>query len=633
MNAPFANVKDVAKLVAEMPYEKRVKHKTVYQQLQATAERFPSNPAISYQITSGPKDKNFTLSWSELLGRATQAANYFRSIGIGEKDVIAYLLPTTHETLITLMGGMTAGIVAPINPTLEPEKITALLQQLNAKAVVTIKGFPKTNVGQLTADALKDAPSVKTLIEIDLLPHLSGLKKVIVPLIRPKIKAEHGAAVVDFNEALASQPADKLTFKENLKDRFCAYFHTGGTTGLPKFAQHRFSGVLYQGWLGNTLLMDESDCMICPMPLFHVFAAYPAWASCMASGTHMVMPTPAGYRGDGVFENFWKLVERYKATFIITVPTATAKLMQVPVDADISTLKNAFCGSAPLPVELFKRFQEVTGVEIVEGYGMTEATCLISCNPVDGERKIGSVGIALPYTDVKIMKYDDASGKGAKECKTGEVGEICVDNPGVVTGNTYTDPDKNKDLFVKKSFMRTGDLGRVDKDGYIWITGRAKDIIIRGGHNIDPATIEEALAEHEQVAFAGAIGQPDAHAGELPCAYVELIEGADVDPNELIEFANDRIGDPTARPKYLEILEELPKTAVGKVFKPELREYAIKRVYNEALQEAGLPCTVAAVIEDKKRGQVAQITKSGDASDADVKKALGGFIRPWEWAS
>ncbi len=632
MTAPFANVKDVEKLVKEMPYSKRVKHKTVYQQLEATAKKFPDNPAVSYQITSGPKDKNFTLSWSDVLGRVNQCANYFRSIGIGENDVVAYLLPTTHETLITMLGGMTAGIVAPINPTLEPEKITALLQQLNAKAVVTIKGFPKTNVGQLTADALKDAPSVKTLVEIDLLPHLSGAKKVIVPLIRPKIKAEHKAEIVDFNAALESQPADKLTFKENLKDRICAYFHTGGTTGLPKFAQHRHSGVLYQGWLGNTLLMDETDCMICPMPLFHVFAAYPAWTSCMASGTHMVMPTPAGYRGDGVFDNFWKLVERYKATFIITVPTATAKLMQVPVNADISTLKNAFCGSAPLPVELFKRFQEVTGVEIVEGYGMTEATCLISCNPVDGERKIGSVGIALPYTDVKIMKYEDETGKGAKECKADEVGEICVYNPGVIVGNTYTDPDKNKDLFVKKNFMRTGDLGRIDKDGYIWITGRAKDIIIRGGHNIDPATIEEALAEHEQVAFAGAIGQPDAHAGELPCAYVELIEGADVSPDELMAFANERIGDPTARPKYLEIVDELPKTAVGKVFKPELRALAITRVYGEALSEAGLNCEVVDVVETKKHGRLAMISNPDNVSKAEVKKVLGGFIRPWEFA-
>ncbi|MEM7242612.1 MAG: acyl-CoA synthetase [Pseudomonadota bacterium] len=631
MNVPFANVKDVQKMVEDMPYAKRMPHKTVYQQLSATAEQFPNNPAISYQITSGPSDKNITLSWSELKEQVTRAANYFRSIGIGEKDVIAYLLPSTHETLITLMGGMVAGIVAPINPTLEPEKISALLTQLDAKAVVTLRPFPKTDVAQLTADALKDAPSVKTLIEIDLVPHLSGLKSFIAPLIRPKLKEEHNVPKVDFNAALATQPGDALTFKENMKDRFCAYFHTGGTTGLPKFAQHRFSGVLYQGWLGSTLLMDETDCMICPMPLFHVFAAYPAWASCMASGTHMVMPTPAGYRGDGVFENFWKLIERYKATFVITVPTAAARLMQIPVDADISSLKNAFCGSAPLPVELFKRFQEVTGVEIVEGYGMTEATCLISCNPVDGERKIGSVGIALPYTDVKIMQYADSSGKGAKEVKTGEVGEICVANPGVVTGNTYTDPDKNKELFVKKSFMRTGDLGRVDKDGYLWITGRAKDVIIRGGHNIDPATIEEALAEHEQVAFAGAIGQPDAHAGELPCAYVELVEGADVDADALIAFANERIGDPTARPKYLEVLDELPKTAVGKVFKPALRESAITRVYNAALEGAGLPCSVTKVIEDKKRGQVACLTKTGDVTDAQVKSALGSFIRPWQW--
>jgi fatty-acyl-CoA synthase len=398
------------------------------------------------------------------------------------------------------------------------------------------------------------------VIEVDLLTHLTPPLKWIVPFVRPKNPAGHKAKVIDFNTALATEPDDELAFAET-GDRFCAHFHTGGTTGMPKIVQHKHSGVLYNGWLGGALLYSANDNVLCPLPLFHVFAAYPIWAGCLASGAHMILPTPAGYRGEGVFDNFWQLIERWQATFFVTVPTAASALMQRPVNADISSLNAVFCGSAPLPVELFRRFQTATGVEILEGYGLSEATCLISVNPKAGLRKVGSVGVILPYTDVKIF-HCDSSGKVLKTMKTEEVGEICVSNPGVVVGATYTDASKNNGLYANKKYLRTGDLGRFDKDGYLWITGRAKDLIIRGGHNIDPAMIEEAMAAHVDVACAGAIGQPDAKAGELPCAYVELIDGATVTLDELIAFAKEHVQERAAVPKYLEIMDELPKTAV-----------------------------------------------------------------------
>ncbi len=630
MRQKFETIADIKALESEMPVEDRWSTETVYEQLCATRDKFPTGDAVSFQLKSGPKDKAVTLSWTDLTKRVTQCANLFRSLGIGENDVVAYLLPTSHETLITLMGGMTAGIVAPINPTLEPEQIAALLKEANAKVLVTMKAFPKTEVAQLAAEAVAQCPCVETIVEVDLLPHLSPPLSWIVPLIRPKVTTEHSAKVIEFNSALASQNADKLDFEEN-GDRFCAHFHTGGTTGMPKVVQHKHSGVLYNGWIGATLLYTSEDVILCPLPLFHVFAAYPIWAGCLMSGAHMVLPTPAGYRGDGVFDNFWKLIERWNVTFMVTVPTAAAALMQRPVDADVSSLSGAFCGSAPLPIELFKRFQAATGVEIIEGYGMSEATCLVSCNPADGERKIGSVGVPLPYTDVKIYGCDDA-GNVTSEMGVDEVGEICVANYGVAVGETYTEASKNDGLFAG-NYLRTGDLGRVDKDGYVYITGRAKDLIIRGGHNIDPAIIEEALAGHDQVAFAGAIGQPDAKAGELPCAYVELVEGATVTLDELVAYAKEHVPERAAVPKHMEILDELPKTAVGKIFKPDLRKSAITRIYDAALEEAGMTARVAQVVEDKKRGLVAQLNK-GDAmaSDADVTNVLGSFIRPWEWA-
>lgn len=324
-------------------------------------------------------------------------------------------------------------------------------------------------------------------------------------------------------------------------------------------------------------------------------------------------------------DNFWKLVERWKISFIITVPTAISAKMQRPIDADVSSVQMAFSGSAPLPLELFRRFEKATGVTLVEGYGLTEATCLVSCNPTDGEKKVGSIGIPFPYCDVRIFK---TTPNGPIEADIDEVGEICVSNPGVFVGNTYTETEKNVDLYYG-DHLRTGDLGRVDADGYLWITGRAKDLIIRGGHNIDPAEIEEALLHHEAVAFAGAIGQPDAHSGEVPCAFVELVDGGKVSEAELLEFCQKHVHERAAMPKHMTIMPELPKTAVGKIFKPDLRKHAITRIYNGALEKAGLPAQVVNVMDDKKRGLVAQVVANG-ADVSDIGQTLGDFVQPWD---
>ncbi|KIC07573.1 AMP-binding protein [Leisingera sp. ANG-M1] len=625
----FSGIADRDALQNEMPWEARELPATLYGLLSRTAGKFPNSKAVSYQIFSGPQDKAETLTWSALKDQVSQAANMFRSLGIGEQDVVAYVLPNCHETLVTMLGGAVAGIVNPINPLLEPEQIASILRETKAKVVVTLRPFPKTDVAQKVAEAVRHAPGVNTVLEVDLNRYLTPPKFWIVPLIRPKLDSRPSHAdYLNFSKEMAKQPKT-LRFADSDGDRVACYFHTGGTTGMPKVAQHKYSGLIYNGWIGHTLLFTEEDNIMCPLPLFHVFAVHVIMMAALASGAHVVFPTPQGYRGEGVFDNFWKLIERWKITFIITVPTAVSALMQREVDADISSVKTAFSGSAPMPMELFKRFEGASGVTIIEGYGLTEATCLVSCNPTDGEKKVGSVGIPFPYTDVRIVKQTN---DGPLECGTDEVGEICVSSPGVFAGNTYTEADKNADLYYQDTHLRTGDLGRIDEDGYLWITGRAKDLIIRGGHNIDPAEIEEALLGHEAVAFAGAIGQPDSHAGELPCAFVELVEGASVSEAELLEYCKVHVHERAAIPKHLTVLDALPKTAVGKVFKPDLRKHAITRVYNGALEEAGLAARVVSVTDDKKRGLVAQVAANGSA-EAEISGVLNNFTRPWEPAA
>jgi fatty-acyl-CoA synthase len=629
---PMATLADKIAIETRSPWADCAPHDTLYEFLSDTAARNGAGKAVTFQLTSGPGDRAETLTWAELHAGVSRAANMFRDLGIGEGDTVAYLLPNCNETVLTLLGGAVAGIVNPINPLLEPEQIAGLLRETGAKVLVTLKAFPRADVAAKAAAALALAPSVETVLEVDLNRYLAPPKSWLVPFLRPKTPGAHQARVLDFHRTIARYRGDALDFEDSAGDRIAAYFHTGGTTGMPKMAQHAYSGMIYNGWLGRELLFTEDDTLICPLPLFHVFAAYPVLMSVIASGAHVVFPTPAGYRGDGVFDNFWKLVERWGVTFVITVPTALAALMQRPVDADISTLKLAFSGSSPLPVELYNKFESATGVTIVEGYGLTEATCLVSCNPPVGTKKVGSIGIPFPYTDVRIL---DCAADGAveRECAVNEVGEICVANPGVRAGETYMEAARNAGLSVDGTWLRTGDLGRVDEDGYLWITGRAKDIIIRGGHNIDPALIEEALSGHRDVALVGAIGQPDARAGEIPCAYVELVGGGTATPDELLDFARAHVTERAAVPHYVEIVETLPKSAVGKVLKNELRKSAIARIYADALAEAGIAAEVAAVIEDKKLGLVAELRAADRAGvEEAVGHCLGRFTRPWRWA-
>jgi fatty-acyl-CoA synthase len=372
--------------------------------LKITAEKHADRLASLFQMFSEHGSKAQTLSWRQMLEKVTQGVNLFRSLGVAEDDTVAYLLPGLNEAAITVTGAMIAGKANPINPLLEPEVIAAILREIRAKVLVTLKSFPKVDLAEKAAQAAV-ATDVETIVEIDMLPHLNRLKKLIVPMVRPKMTAPRKARVLNFHKALVAQPKDGLTFEESGEDRFCALFHTGGTTGTPKLAQHRISGA------------------------------------------HMIQTTPAGYRGDAVFEKFWQVVEHWKISIIVTVPTAAAMLLNYPVNSDVSSLRVAISGSAPFPKKLFEEFEQKLGVSIVEGYSMTEATCIVTSKPPNGPCKVGSVGIPTPYCEVRVFECDDEDNI-EKRCDTDEIGEICVLGPGVVDGQTYTDDRRNLGLYV-----------------------------------------------------------------------------------------------------------------------------------------------------------------------------------------
>jgi fatty-acyl-CoA synthase len=289
-----------------------------------------------------------------------------------------------------------------------------------------------------------------------------------------------------------------------------------------------------------------------------------------------------------------------------------------------------------LPVEILNRFKAETGIPVLEGYGLTEGTCVSAVNPRRGEQRPGSVGLRLPYQEMKVARIDDGVYRG--DCAPGEIGTILVRGPNVFRG--YKEADHNRDVWVEAGdgdpWLNTGDLGRQDEDGYFWIEGRKKDLIIRGGHNIDPSMIEEPLHEHPAVEIAAAVGRPDAYAGELPVAYVQLRAGATATEEELLDYAQQCIKEQAAVPKRLHILDEMPQTAVGKIFKPALRRRETADVYRTAAQQtdgvahADVATTTGPDDELHLRLRV-EIEPSRDPEQVRtrVEEALGHYTPPY----
>ena len=354
--------------------------------------------------------------------------------------------------------------------------------------------------------------------------------------------------------------------------------------------------------------------LFCGLPLFHVNAVLVTGLLPFSRGAHVVLGTPNGYRGEGVVPRFWELVERHRINFFSGVPTLYAALLQVPTQGrDIGSLEYGLCGAAPMPVELMRTFEEETGLKILEGYGLTEGTCVSTCNPPRGERR---ARFDRPARAAAGDEDGDAGRLGAyvRDCANGEVGVLVIRGPNVFEG--YKVPEHNKGLWLDAGdgapWLNTGDLGRQDADGYFYLTGRKKELIIRGGHNIDPATIEESLHTHPAVQIAAAVGRPDAHAGELPVAYVQLKPGVCATESDLMSFAKDHIKERAALPKAIRIIPVMPLTGVGKIYKPELKHREIQDSLSEALRDAGVP--IRSIKVEQRSG---------------IRDHRSGVARPW----
>ena len=585
----LATLEDVAK-IEEIGIEQHLGAQNTYDMIKNGAAINPDAPALSFFPAGDAYQEPMVTSYRELLAKITQTANLFHDLGIGPNDVISYLLPNLPQTHFILWGGEAVGIINPINPMLEPKTIRDLCLATGTKVLVALGDIPGSDIW----------PGVEAVRNE--LPNLKAIVRVMGP-------SDEKNGIYGYEEVIDRYGAEKLDSGRLIDpEDVASMYHTGGTTGTPKLAPRtHFNEVCMAKQFDLGVNLVAGDTALCGLPLFHANGTTVTGSFPFSIGAHVVLLSPRGYRDEAVMRNFYKIVEHYRAVTFSAVPTILSILLDIPKgDADISSLRFAICGAAPLSVELFRRFEEHTNMMILEGYGLTEGTCASCVNPYFGERKVGSIGLRIPYQDMKSFVLDD-EGEFVREAQTDEIGVIHIRGANVFKG--YLDDLHNQKVWPKDDWFNTGDLGRQDEDGYFWLTGRRKELIIRGGHNIDPAIIENPLYSLPGIAVAAAVGRPDAYAGEVPVAYVQLQEGADYTPDQILDYLKDKIGERAAVPKEVIILDEMPLTSVGKIFKPSLRWEAVRRVFSSEMGDlSGAAEKVDIQVgEDKIHGTLAEI--------------------------
>ncbi|WP_322027947.1 acyl-CoA synthetase [Burkholderia sp. BCC1977] len=612
----FRTLADIEAFEA-VPLEQRMSGmQSAYDVILRSAQRKPEATALVFMPDGDPDTPAVEINYRTFAHSATQAANAFHALGIGSDDVVSYLLPNLPQTHFVLWGAMAAGIVNPINPLLEAEHLVQICQAAGTRVLVTL--------------APEQAPDLWSKVS-SLISRVPDLKAVVCVGAVDAVPTSEFSPIHSFEALVAAQPGDRLVGSRRAgRADMAAYLHTGGTTGIPKIARLTHLNLLANA-VGTDLREpgEEQDTVLCGLPLFHVNGVMLTGLMPFAAGDRVVLMSPNGYRNKSVIDNIWRIVERYQATHISGVPTLYAALLNVPTaGADISSLRYAVCGAAPMPPELMRNFERTTGVPVLEGYGLTEGACVSSANPRDGERRVGSIGLRQPYQEMKVVRRDER-GAWSGDCAFDEVGHVLIKGPNIFAG--YKRDIDNEGVWLADGWFDTGDLGRQDHDGYFWLTGRQKELIIRGGHNLDPALIEDALARHPAVQIAAAVGKPDAYAGELPVAYVVLRAGVKIDTSELQEFARASITERAAVPNEIFVVDNLPLTAVGKVFKPALRFDSARRVLTGVLEAAcsGLAKIDVEVGAHPVHGQFATVKLSQVEDVKAARDAVDAALSPY----
>ena len=555
--------------IERVPLEERLRVLDFYERLRLALEaRGAAETAISFVPDGDVQGVVDETSFGALRRKTALTAALLRSRGIGRGDVVAIVMPTMPAVYWAMMGAMAEAIPFPLNWMLEPGPMLELLRKADAKAVIALAPTPGFRIWE-TLQAIR-----------------AGLR---ADLTVWSVAAPGGDRLPDSDfdrdlEQLSTTGAAAATRPPANAEEVAAYVHSGGTTGLPKIVKLSHGNISYRHWtLQLAMQLALGEVILQDTPIFHVGGIAGRCLPMLACGASLVIPSMMGARDKRYVANYWKFVERFRVTRLSGVPTTLSTLARMPPQGeDLSSLRpNFITGSTALPIAVRREFERVSGVRILNSYGLTENTASVAIELRDGPSRQGSSGVPVPYTQVRAAQFVAAE-TDWRACAPGEIGMLQVKGPGVSLGYVGNLPSAR----TADGWLITGDLGRIDAEGVLFVTGRAKDIIIRGGHNIDPGGIEDALLRSPAVLHAAAVGKPDSYAGELPVAYVQLAPGSHVTAAELIELVSEHITERAAIPKEIYIVDRIPLTDAGKPSKVALRHDAAERVFRTALAQA-----------------------------------------------
>ncbi|MFJ5264026.1 AMP-binding protein [Streptomyces sp. NPDC088387] len=594
--------------VEKVPLAERDLALTTYELVVRAARRWPDEECSVWIPDAASVEEHVAVSFEALLDRVHAVAHALHGLGVGYGDAVTLMAPNCSDLLAVTLAAEAVGIAAPVNAALDVGHVAHILRLTGSRVLVTAGPELDAALWQRLLDGAADL-GIEVLVALspDGWDRGSG----------GALETRPGLRTVRLDELVAAGPSAPAGLPDAppAPDDLAAFFHTGGTTGAPKVAAHTHRNQAVMAWsIAVTGGAGPGQSVVAGLPLFHVNALLVTALAPLVTGSRSIWPSPLGYRDPHLYGSFWRLVEHYRPRAMSAVPTVYAFLAAMPVDADISSLELPVVGAAPLPDAVRRSFAEATGLELLEGYGLTEATCASSAT-LPGDALPGSVGQRLPYQEIVAAEIDEATGV-VRPLPPGETGELVISGPTVFGGYLRRDGDRrwvSTDGVVVDGRLRTGDLGFV-LDERVHLRGRRKDLIIRGGHNIDPAVIEDALLDHPAVAAAAAVGRPDRSSGEIPVAFVVLADPT-VGPEELMEWAAGHISEPAARPKRITVLPSIPLTAIGKPFKPALREEAAAQHLRDELAEHGVDGVDLTAGHESGR-LVVRLTGTGDIDRA-----------------
>ncbi len=541
----------------DLPKELEVKEKPLYALIADSAKKFPSKDCLRYQGRN--------LSYAEVDELSSRFASALLKLGLGKGDRVGIFMPNIPQFVIAYFGILKAGgIVVTCSPLYKARELEHQLTDAGVSIMVAARDVVKENDLYRSLEECRGQLALSRVIATSITDYLPGIKKSLAGLAG--VKNVRRKETEDFVELLRlSQPIEKPADVDPVND-VALLQYTGGTTGTSKGAMlthwNLFSNAVV---LAQMLPVTEKDVCLAVLPLFHIYGMTTAMNMPLYAGARIVL-LPSFH-----VEEVMKTIQTEKVTAYCGVPTMYVAINNHPSVSkfDLRSISACVSGGAALPVAVRKKFIDITGGNLVEGYGLTEASPVTHVNPLHGGVvKDGSIGIPISSTDAKIVSLDDYS----RELPQGEVGELAVKGPQVMKG--YWNKDEETKGVLKNGWLLTGDIAKMDQDGYFFIVDRRKDMVDVGGLKVYPREVEEVLFEHPAVREAAVIGIPDKYMGEVPKAFVVLKDPQHEIPKEqLVEYCSQRLAKYKV-PRNIEFVSDLPKTLVGKVLRRKLKESA-----------------------------------------------------------